>query len=341
MMVEADNSKANPTLAVKPEGGPALFLVRSPLQVVLAERIIALEKIKRYDVVYYNRAVNRKDLIYFQRLAQGAEKSVHITAGHLLRLPRSLAIVARRHSAIYFATLSFTLFRTLLAFKNRSTYVSFDDGAANFIQQSFHRRESRGLARLRDKVFAAPSAGNLFAKVDRHYTLDKTLPNIVDASKLRNLTLLDEEPPNCSDNTGKKITFVIGQPYHEVLEDSQIRQLREGLAQIPSGNYLPHPREAQGTTPESLVRLEDERLAEEVITSALASGANVRVIGWYSTVLYTLKDPRIEKVFLHVSSDESLTSDMVRQGCIVHDLRTAEGRSLWHDYLACCRNSAA
>lgn len=306
---------------------PVLFLVRSPFQATLVERIVADERISTFDCIYYNPALNAKDKTYFARLQAKARHAILLSRESPLGWYHFLRIASYKHGAVFFGNHTFSVFRRLVSAKRGASIYSFDEGGGNFDPHGALQQDRRKwVERLRDGAMNAPPAGKLFAKVEAHFTVDVRMQNVVPPEKLRQVNFGSE---NTAISSVEPINILIGQPYEEYLLPDQVELLFNAYREVPGSLYAPHPRENFDRLPRQFKLLMDDRIIEEVIYAFRGEGHLVRVIGCSTTVFASIHGEGIEKYSLEPTEKKDRITRMRQLGCDAFHIVKPADRERW------------
>jgi hypothetical protein len=309
-----------------------LVLVSTPLQALIAEKLLVQLGSDDYDVVYSAQSDLESHRFYFQKLANNAREASYVAGG---RGPTALRFLARRlelrpffranYDAVHLASIDSQLFRSLLTRHRDASVVSFDDGAANVFSGSrFFAAKSLGQSAA-NLILRCQSMQRIRRRIDAHYTLYEDQPNIVDANRLRSLRLWEDLFQNAPQlRPGESTSFFIGQPFSEAvaggaLDSSALAALGGWLNRSSIDHYLVHPREVEPLPCPHALTTGSVLLAEERIFE-LAAGRRPRLHGWFSTVLLNIPPSIADKVYLSVgrgAAEEQRIKMMQAAGCSI------------------------
>lgn len=309
---------------------PVLFLCRTPFQALLISRIIERERVERYDIAYYNPQLSSYDRAYFARLAERAGQSMLFSRRSMCGWLRFIRLACCPHGSIMLGNHTFSFNRLVVHRKARSRIFTFDEGAGNFDQSGGLHQDTRSrLERTRDFLMGAPPMQAIFARSERHYTIDPSLPNIVPANRLVGVGFGDA---GTGHSDADPVNILIGQPFSEYLDAMQTALLHDAFALVPMARYVPHPREKRDAIPPTYpLLLSDEKVLEEVVMEFRANGHSVRLIGGFTTALASIRGGGVTRYYLDVAADDNRSALMRSIGCEIFDLRTEEGRQAWAD----------
>lgn len=309
----------------------ALLILRTPFQAWLAESVLKHESIDQYDLVYLTQNDSTEDQYYFGRLSSRANQSQYCFVPPMLPDIRNHLAFRKRLAkwfkpAVYDTVLLASidaLVPNALATRHGAgaQLITFDDGSANIYADSAYRCDmpSRRM-RLYRRLFGALTIELTISRIVRHYTLHPGLDNIVDNERLRLIKKLSE--PSGIQNQSAVLKVFIGQPFHDVLSVQQLDCLRHYLEGHQFDYYVQHPRESAPLI-EKISLLDKQGLIAEDAIPRAANGRAVKVVGWFSTVLFNMHGTAKRTMLLF--EDDSRTPGMAelaeRVGCEVVVLR--------------------
>ena len=283
-----------------------VFIVRTRLQSLIVEKIIAIENKKRYILIicyldnkyedeyeyYTTYERNRKNAFFTIDVFCSSRISINFIKFTLAQLSASVT-----KGKVFLAVIDSYPF----AFSNRffpSLEINtFDDGSYNVIKSSAYFNES-ALARKGIKGFVSrmvfPSGGAKYLrqKTKRHYTVFPDLDNIVEKDRMVNLDwdwseLLDsrdlDKLPVCTH------TILLGTAFQDFSIETQVK-LKEKIMKVIDnvGVYIMHPREENWLEHSKVVKLHSP--AEAVLK--YIQSTNYKALTVYhidTTVSYSLK----------------------------------------------------
>ena len=231
-----------------------LFICITPLQMLIAEKIILQKKLDNCAIflLYYH--FNKKYEYYFNRLqllcATSLKLSIkssskydslknHFCTKELIQNNLS----STNWSSIYLSSVDNTYVQQIVSNINFDTLITFDDGTANILPTSnyFKIQTPSTFSRLKNQIFRIKYATQSLIKCSHlHYTLYPKLNNII--SQKETIQLLSNQNTNSQKKVEQVIKIFLGQPFAEInINDKLIPKLMQ-LYNI--AYYFPHPREA-------------------------------------------------------------------------------------------------
>lgn len=306
----------------------SLLLVRTPFQAWVAQKVLASEGLKSYDLLYFTHNDSDEDRHYFSQLAETASSSRYCWAptrrfdilGHLV-FHRQASPWKHRcsYDQVLMASINSPVLNALATYHAASALITFDDGLANIVPDGMYQQDITGWrTRLYRRMLGAVPLALLKQRIERHYSIYPGFDNIVDPSRVRPLEAWRRKDSAWSAEE-KAVSYFIGQPFQEVMSVAQIEQLRQRLKAMKIDFYVRHPREREildiGTVPIE----KHGRIAEEAILQH-AQGRPIQLIGWFSTVLFNMVNmvERSTTFLVQAAPETPQREAMARKaGCVV------------------------
>lgn len=309
-------------------------MCRTPFQLLLCQQIVAHYPDETAELLYATDIDGPKDRKYF-------EDSAKHFARRTYRVLRSRADILRfallegrawrgQFSAIATGNHTLSHFRWIISRNPTATIRSFDEGSGNFHSSGELYRDTRtSIERLRDRILAIPPIAQVFDQTTVHYTVNALLKNVVPSERLQEVALFALP----ADATAAPVNVIIGQPLEEHLgPDSQT--FFDAILALNGGHYVHHPREKSRAIAGMQLVHDDPRILEDYVADLIRAGHPVRLIGWYSTVFFTIHSPAVTKVYLHLGQHNNLIELAKRVGCTVFDLNHPDEIRRWHETAA-------
>ncbi|MBB3107748.1 beta-galactosamide-alpha-2,3-sialyltransferase [Psychrobacter luti] len=283
-----------------------VFIVRTRLQSLIVEKIINVEDISKYILVFcyldnkyeddseyyttYKRI--RKNAFFTINVFCSSKISVNFTKFFLTQLMASIT-----NGKVFLAVIDSYPFALSNRFFPSLEVNTFDDGSYNVIQSSKYFDET-ALARkgikgfISKMVFPSGGAKYLRGRTKRHYTVFPNLDNIVEKDRVVNLDwdwseLLDSRDlDKLLMNTN---TILLGTAFQDFSIRQQIK-LKKNIMKIIDdvGLYIMHPREESWFENKKAVKLHSP--AEAVLKHIQSTNNNeLTVYHIDTTVSYSLK----------------------------------------------------
>lgn len=290
----------------------SLFLCRTPLQARICLKIIEDNSGDDFDAIYFTQNNSDADLEYFSQLKAKAAHALylHVTQKKPDFLNHLNAIWQFRrqwkqtgYAAIYLASIDSFVFRAVINRNSHAALYSFDDGTANITPGSLYYDLGRyKKARFYGMLLGLPRPDEVKTRLRRHYSIYPGFENFIEPEKITFLSLFDHSRQGGHSNEDKRVSFFIGQPFHEYLTTEHMAALRTWLATQSVDFYVMHPREKSPLLANIPVLDKGGLLAEDAIFAA-AGNCRPRVISAYSTVLFNISHHDADKVYLSLGDD--------------------------------------
>jgi len=303
-----------------------LILIRTPFQAWLAEKVIEAESVVSFDLLYFTQNASAEDHFYYSRLAKKSRdarfvyfaKQVPDILNHL-RLAFAVwpFVFGRRYDATMVSSIDSYVFNAIANRRFAGELVTFDDGTANYNKSGVYFQDSSALkARLYTLFFGATSVKAVRTKIDRHYTTQSNMDNIVDRDRLYKVSAWeDSESP--SDSQLPPRVYFIGAPFEEFLDSRKIELLESRVRDMEVSVYVKHPRENNPLELGVPFLEKSGKIAEEAILED-ASCQPIVLIGSLSSVMFNMAnraDRRIVFVPDNTGHQDSFIELARRSGC--------------------------
>lgn len=269
----------------------AVLMCQTPLQALIAEKIIEKNADTQFFPVYTAYEWNHKHEHYATRLlttCQCGIKREMPTIAHIAQL--TTEIVAMDFSDIYFASIDAPLTLAVLTAKENVTVYTYDDGSANVTPKSFYFRKAKqpvaypGLDIHWDKEKVKEAS-------EKHYTIFNSTFNIVSTDKLVYVELFPVERTNSKTTHNKKVSVLIGQMVTKPEENSLL--MYKVMTDYQIDYYFPHPRETVSPIVQEKT-IHTDLIFEEYVATLLETYDEIELYHFYSTVALNLRrHPRI------------------------------------------------
>ncbi|HHV6645031.1 TPA: glycosyltransferase family 52, partial [Haemophilus influenzae] len=211
-----------------------LILCCTPLQVLIARKIIELHPNEQFFGVIFGGVWDKKRTLYASKLSEVCSDSMNIDTGKdlkgfdFLKLMRQLKnkITHKGFDKVFLANLNSLWLQTYLSHVSFKELYTFDDGSDNIFPHPNLLREPDTFKYKLIKAFIGDkySVNKLFKKIKKHYTVYPNYKNIV--SNIEPISLWDNKVDGDIDG---KVSFFIGQPLLNTKEEniSLIKKLKE------------------------------------------------------------------------------------------------------------------
>lgn len=288
----------------------SLFLCVTPLQARICLKIIELEKIENFDVIYYLNSFSDSSIAYFKKLKEIANNSIILKINNGKDLFKSNFILPKPflkkdyYKKIYLASIDLILFKKIIKNNKKTIINTFDDGTANIFENSnYFKEEYYGRSKkqiLFLKIFNLPKKTEIIQKTKKHYTIFNEFKNIVPNEKLQFISIFENNKNNYyKENT----VFFLGQPFHEYLDENKINKIINYLKKIKIDYYVMHPRESRPILKNINILNKKSEIAEVAIIKK-SETTRPLIISAFSTVLFNINKDVADKIYLSLDDNE-------------------------------------
>lgn len=284
-----------------------LIICCTPLQVLIAEKIIDMNPEKQFFGVMLHTVENKKFDYYKQRL-QAKTNGFFSMVQHNDRwnLLKEIVQLKARFSGKQFDTVYFANFPELhiqfllsaIEFKQLNT---FDDGTVNIVKHSHFLNDDPDtlVRKFINKVLGNKySTATLRSLSAQHYTIYPDFPNIMPNTVAVNLM----DNSIAVSESSESVNILLGQPVYN--DNSQnIELAQKAIKQFNIHYYLPHPREKYQV--EQVKYIDTPLILEDYIAQEF-SDRKCCVYTYCSSAILNImnKSPNVEVVALRVESDD-------------------------------------
>lgn len=291
-----------------------LIICTSPLQVLIAERIIELYPEEQFYGVMFTQTQNDKFIHYTQRLRKACKgKLLHIQASYepwgnrwtTLKLIYQ-AIKAKRVTKIFFASLDLNEIGIFIRFNPQAELISFDDGTINIVPNAldiFHEFQTTSRQGGLNRLLNLPSVDNILKRITRHYTIYDA-PNICpNAVKIDLFRTLEQVQTQSGHPTGST-RILLGQVLWT--EDPKRNQLLDQyvVQQYGITQYIPHPK-VEVQTLEGATVIQSPYIFEDYLTQAIEADPSSKFIIYTycsTAALNAIGHPSVEVIAIRPQS---------------------------------------
>lgn len=258
----------------------ALFICLTPLQLVIASRIIEEKKLKNYGIMaiyigkserydYYYKKLKNKAIFALKFKPYVSNKGFFYFF-NVLRFNLTVIHKIKKNKIkdIYFASIDNRYLQSVLSKINATkNWYSFDDGYANLnytgIYYSIENNERKKFKALLWKYITGIkiSQKEIKKNIAKHYTIYNDKKNII--TNVEYISLLNSEKIINVARSGTVKIFV-GQPLWEINYTLNEQFILNILKMFSIKKYYPHPRENY-TFPSSINIINSNKIIEEYI----------------------------------------------------------------------------
>ncbi|KAE9537166.1 CMP-N-acetylneuraminate-beta-galactosamide-alpha-2, 3-sialyltransferase [Ursidibacter arcticus] len=284
-----------------------LIICYTPLQVLIAEKIIELYPNERFYGVMLCSVKNKKFEYYAERLSLKCEQffSMHQRTERFHLLKQIISLKCKfanlKFDKVFVASINDIQIQFILSSVRFNEFYTFDDGTANIAPSSvyytpepntFIRRSINSL--FRNKY----SVEKLKALSKQHYTIYPDFPNIIENTTV--IDLFNAQKSKDENLENEPITHILlGQPVY-LEHDKNIRLAEKVIKDFNIELYLAHPREQYKLDDVSYI---DTPLILEDYLAQEFSHRRCRIYTYFSSAVLNIKNPNIEVVALRIDTE--------------------------------------
>ena len=289
-----------------------LFICITPLQIVIAKRIIEEKQLKEvgFIIVFYNE--NPKYRFYIDRLKTENYITLEYKVNSQSKLGRlidvfklKLFLKQKKLTAenIYLASIENALIHVILSNLNPKTLFTFDDGLANldYCGQYYTNRENK-IQKLVKKVLNISWHQNRIKNNSIcHFSIYPNHKNIIPTVEF--ISLINDIQFNNTSNS-YPISIFLGQPFNEIIA-FDVKKLNPLSNTFKIDIYFPHPRESLDFSSLFDTKIQStELIFEDYIISLINQNLNIKIVTIISTAaLNVIHIPNVSVIALY---DEAL-----------------------------------
>ncbi len=271
-----------------------LFICVTPLQIVIAKRIIEEKQLQHvgFIILFYNE--NTKYRFYIDSLKTENYLTIEYLVSSQKKFDRLIEVfklklflnqVNLSTQNIYLASIDNSLIYTILSKINFRNLLTFDDGLANLnYQGQYYIDQESSLQKLFKKVIHVSWNIEKIKKISKcHYTIYPNQNNII--SNIIPISLLNLENINLGLTHPKKI--FLGQPLSEIDLRFTSKYINKILNKIGISYYYPHPRENTPVSFKNINIIQSNKIIEDYLLE-LSKDSTIELYTFFSTAVINL-----------------------------------------------------
>lgn len=260
----------------------SLIMCTTPLQMLIAEKIIELNSDKEFDLLVLSSHDNDKYKHYYDRLkricinslAYVPESGLNSFIKFITELKKSY--LNKKYEGLYLASIDSRYFQYLISKNKSSDIFTFDDGTANIIYSSLYYSnfKTKFLKRIVWRVMGVRVNMSDIKNISLlHYTIYEDIPNIINNTQL--ITLYKEKSSYLV-QTDKIIKIYLGQNLAGISNTASNNDIANVIESLNIDYYYPHPKERRIPIGEFKL-IESALVFEDYIIEYLKNNLDVRV----------------------------------------------------------------
>lgn len=284
-----------------------LIICYTPLQVLIAEKIIEQHSEELFYAIMVDSVGNEKFRYYASRLASKATifLTVNESFKSLRRLKDILSLKFRFHQfnfdKVFVASINDLYIQNIISTIRFNDFFTFDDGTSNIVQNgAFYALEKKNIKRRIINCLTGNKYDiqKLKALSQLHYTIFPNFPNIIKNCTAINLNTLTETN-EVSINKDDSIHILLGQPVY-LDQKKNIKLAKKAIEKFGIQKYFPHPREDYIV--DGVSYIETPLIFEDYLMQN--QDKFYRIYTYFSSsVFQILNFPNVEVISLRVETD--------------------------------------
>lgn len=280
-----------------------LLVCMTPLQALIAEKIIKHDPYNQYDLIYITYYNEEKNKFYYNRLSKFVRRSdfLYLKKSFFDFLYKSYVLLKRydgQYEDLYLATIHDKYCHLLASKVNYKNLKTYDDGFGNIYPNSpFYQESYRSF--LKSIIFSILGIGYNMELIKNksleHITIYKGMSNIIKNTKY--IQLFDVASTDFGASGRRSVSIFLGQPLRErnrIYNDKFVENI---VSNLNVDYYAPHPAEDY-TISNDIEVIRSNLIFEDFIIKKIENNefSEVIVYSYFSTTLFNLKNHNKIKV---------------------------------------------
>ena len=226
----------------------SLIMCVTPLQMLIAEKIIHKFKDQKFDVIVVALADNEKYRYYYKKLEKiSCNSFYYVPKDGFLGFLEYINVLkkngfAGKYTNCFLASIDSRHFQYIISKNKNTNLYTFDDGTANIIKNSVYYINEKipsWKKMIWNFIGIDSYIEDIIKSSKKHYSLYENVSNIVENTEYLKLF---ESSKSKSEST-KKINIYLGQPLIEISDKFTEQYILKTLDNLQIDYYFPHPRE--------------------------------------------------------------------------------------------------
>lgn len=228
-----------------------LLICTSPLQILIAEKIIEADPNKNFDLLVAGSKDNSKCIYYYNSLKKLCSYSLYYASEPGLKsflkfiIQFKMSPLNKKYQEIYLASIDSRYFQYIISKNIQSDIFTFDDGVVNITPNSLYYLNNKPIL-LKRFVWILFGIRYYIKDIKEmsvcHYTIYKNIPNIINNTQLIELYRKEILHPI---KINKIIKIYLGQPLQNISDKFNDDYIIKVLDTLKIDYYYPHPRERE------------------------------------------------------------------------------------------------
>ena len=303
-----------------------IFICRTIFQVYYAKTIITEKKIEDVFFVYLAEEMNEREFFVLEKYI--GEYNVIDGNGQLLRLLRQVKLLLLLKKIfkknygdlnLFFSSIDDLFIQTILSLFDFNNIYTFDDGTANYINNSiFFIDQKPGFKiRFKYKLMGNKIKGidEVKAKIKKHYS-SNNLPNIIAKERVEYLPLAEFSVKDSNTNhlNYSAINVYLCPNFDEVYVDPDKVRKRFISSLNHKDILIPHPRDNYCWKNNSSYVLYENTIAEAIVHDLIIKGYHVNLFGIAnSTQYHYLNNSCVSNILLDIGTVKPCIASIIKQ----------------------------
>lgn len=270
----------------------ALIMCQTPLQALIAEKIIEINADKVFYPVYTAYEWNDKHDYYSTRLIDQCGDGVKEELSNIAVIVKLVTDLEKlSFSDIYLASIDAPLNLAVLSAKEGINLYTYDDGSANITPKSFYFRKENNPIHY-PNLHITWNKEKVKEKSLKHYTIFNTSFNVVPSNRLEKIELFSFD--KAKKEHGKEVSVLIGQRVIASAVQNE-RLMIQAMNDYHIDYFFPHPREKR-LDALKFKTIDTPHIFEEFYVELLKDYDMIHLYHFFSTVAFNLREhPQIQE----------------------------------------------
>lgn len=289
-----------------------LIMCVTPLQMLIAEKIIQSNPKVVFDLIVIALQDNDKYVYYYNRVANLCDNNFYLVRGKreitcLFKLIKGMIknSLYIKYTNLYLASIDSRLLQYIISRNPQANIYTFDDGVGNIVPKGQYCLPDPQL-NFKKIIWKMLGVKVFLEEVRKrsvlHYTIYENVPNIIE--NIKYISLIDKNNIELS-SSNKTIKIFLGQPLHEINAKYTNEYILKVIEHIEVDYYYPHPRERDAPKGNYQI-IHSKEIFEDYIANFLIvnSEINLEILSFTSSALLNVAS--LERVNVYYIYDEDM-----------------------------------
>lgn len=271
-----------------------LFICTSPLQVLIAKKIISEHSYQNNIGIMITANLNDKNRYYFSQLQSYCSTSYLINLSEKNRIELFFLCFYYRYffklnqiRRVFFASIDSIYIQVIISSLQNIEIYTFDDGTANVFKSSLYYVDRKSwISRVKDVLLTNRfSMQKIKERSIVHFSIYENMSNIIDNVQYISLLNVDKAI-KCLGNEKEAISIFLGQPIsgNETLDKKYISAI---IDEYGVDFYFPHPKERYHL--DNVEYIQTDFIFEDYLINEIQQGKYCfKIFSFYSSALLNL-----------------------------------------------------